>query len=65
MYLKTIPFLSTNQDIQMENMEVFSLLKPHDKFENITSWLTTIATRLLNGDRLKALKKVPIPKWSC
>jgi hypothetical protein len=65
MYLKTIPFLSTDQDIQMEKMKVFLLLKPHDKFENITSWSTTIAiVELLNGDRLKALKRVPIPKWS-
>jgi len=48
----------------MENMKVLSLLKLHDIFENITSWLTTIAIRLLNGDKLKAFKRVPIPKWS-
>jgi hypothetical protein len=35
-------FLSTNQDTQMEKMEVFLLLKPHDRFENITSGSTTI-----------------------
>jgi hypothetical protein len=63
MYLKTIPFLSTNQDIQMEKMKIFPLLKPHDRFENIISWSTTIAIGLLNGDRLKALEKVAIPKW--
>jgi hypothetical protein len=47
----------------MENMKVFFLLKPHDRFENITSWSTTITIGLLNGDKLKALKMVAIPKW--
>jgi hypothetical protein len=37
MYLKTIPFLSIDQNTQMEKMKVFLLLKPHDIFENITS----------------------------
>jgi hypothetical protein len=64
MYLKTIPFLSIDQNIQMEKMKVFPLLKPHDRFENITSWSTTIAIGMLNGDKLKALKMVTIPKWS-
>jgi hypothetical protein len=64
MYLKTIPFLSIDQNTQMEKMKVFLLLKPHDRFENITSWSTTIAIELLNGDKMKALKMVAIPKWS-
>jgi len=45
----------------MEKMKVFLLLKPHDR---ITSWSTTIAIGLLNGDKWKAFKMVTIPKWS-
>jgi hypothetical protein len=64
MYLKTIPFLSIDQNTQMEKMKVFLLLKPHDIFENITSWSTIVAIGLLNGDKMKALKMVAISKWS-
>jgi hypothetical protein len=64
MYLKTIPFLSIDQNTQMENMKVFTLLKSYDTFENITSWSTTIAIGLLYGDKLNALKMVAISKWS-
>jgi hypothetical protein len=64
MYLKTIPFLFIDQNTQMEKMKVFPLLKPHDRFENITSWSTTSAIGLLNGDKLKVFKMIAIAKWS-